>query len=125
MLKYHNMYITLNETRDSAAQVDGLPEVRRHVARDVRGDPGPRDAWRAVWHVASVTRLPRDVGRGHGVWGQVIIHILGPGARPGVSGPGERVPVRPLEVPGNGDPSDQRLMISCQMRGSNHGKWPV
>ena len=41
MLKYHIIYITLNEARDSAAQVDGLPEVRRHVARDVRGDPSP------------------------------------------------------------------------------------
>ena len=66
------------------------------------------------------------MGRGHGVRGQVIIHILGPvvslrppGARPGIGGAGERVPVCPLQVPGNRDLSDQRLTVKCGIKMTN------
>ena len=98
---------TLNESRDSAAEVYWLPEVRRHVAGDVGAEPGPGH----VWHV----------GGGHWVRGQVVIHVLRRAPLtlmimmilimmitlrpqltwPGVRGSGEGVPVRPLEVPAN------------------------
>ena len=42
-----NILSTLNESRDRAAEVYWLPEVRRHVAADVGAEPGPGH----VWHV--------------------------------------------------------------------------